>query len=289
MSKKKKKKDKDLDLDLDFKFSKSWKQIFRNWDGKTRKRYKDMPLRFTDEKTGKTVINKKTKSLRPFDVFLLEQFPDTYTITKSRTQEEFMKSASRIMEKENKKYEERERQADIELWKTIDRNSKKGKSKYKMSKQEKKIMEFFNKRNGIDPKKMKKESKKEREKFNKLSLNDLYISLEVKEAEEFLEFIKNKKRYGGFGYGFTKKGKPANPNKKLMKRLTKNKDSQQILNVFKDTLVDEIEARLIYDPFSTTNHPVIDYSLSNIRKDASKKEKEFVKKKNNLDIRRLNI
>lgn len=288
----KRKKDKYESLELNSP-GREWKKIFSEWDGTTKKIYKDRPERFRDEVTGKIVINKKKKSLRPYDVFLLETYPDEYCCKKTESKEEKLARRERILAEQSKKLEKLEKKQDREFWKAVDYATKHpNKKKNKMTKSEKKIMEFFNKRHNINGKKNKSKQKEELKKYNKLNAFQFKDMVEIDQLEIFIENSKN-----GYAYGYTKKGKKRNPHKELMRRQMKHysevddNQSKRAVDIFKETLVEEIEARLMYDPFSIDGHPVIDYSKysANIGKDLNRDEKNKKKKENKVNVGRLII
>lgn len=298
MSKKKKRKsfkyknhDKHDGLELN-EISKEWRRIFSEWDGLTHKIYKDKPETFRDEMSGKIVINKKKKSLRPFDVFLLESQPDEYCCKKTETKEEKRIRREKVLAKQADKFKELELKQDRDFWKAVDYATKHpNKSKNKMTKSEKKIMEFFNKRNNKNGKNAKDSKKEQLKKYNKLNAIQFLDMVEIDEMEAFIE---NSGK--GWYAGYTKNGKPRNQHKDLMQRQMQrydnsNDNSKRAIDLFKETLVEEIEARLMYDPFSIDGHPVLDYSKysANIDKDLSEKDKKKKKKENKINVGRLII
>lgn len=296
MGKKKKKKTKYIDYDkyekIDmFEFNREWKRIFENWDGKTHKKYKHLPLHFKDELSGKMIINKKKKSLRPLDVFMIQTYPDKYSNRKTETPEERIQRREKILEKQSMKLEKMQMKQEQEMWKEIDYNLKHpNKRNEKLSKNEQKIMDFFNKRNGTTTKQLKEKEKENTEKYNKLDIFEFKVMADIDE----LKALKARSGRKGWVYGYNKKGKRRNPNKSLAHRQMKRYDEQNALHaidVFKETLVEEIEARLMFDPFSISNHPVIEYDKysSNINKDISKKDKKHKKEKNKINMGRLII
>lgn len=298
MSKKNKKKKKKKYIKYDkyesielYSFRKEWMRVFEQWDGKTHKKYKNLPVSFIDEISGKKVINKKKKSLRPLDVFLLETYPDIYTTVKTETDEERVKRRDKILKKQTKKFDKMKNKQDDKLWEAIDYSLKHPDSnKEKLTKSEQKIMDFFNKRNGVDKKRNKEIEKKDLEKYNSMNLFEFKAMVEIEELKELKRHAGKK----GWAYGYNKKGKRVNPNKGFGKRQMQRYDndkSKHAVNVFKETLIDEIEARLLFDPFSIDKHPVIDYNKysENINKNISDKKKNKQKEKNRINMGMLTI